>query len=209
MYIRGFLSLWHIVGSPVNFLPTKQEQSMFIWLLIILGVIAGIAGLVIAVVLILAASKPDVFRMQRSVMVNADPSRIFPHINDFHNWAAWTPFDKLDPGMQKICSGADRGKGAIYEWSGNAKAGQGRMEITESTEPTKIVVDLAFRKPFKANNTAEFTMVPKGAMTELTWAMYGNMRFLMKIFHVFMNMDKMVGKDFEEGLVNLKSLAEK
>jgi uncharacterized protein YndB with AHSA1/START domain len=171
--------------------------------------VAAVVAVVVVVVLILAAMKPDSFRVERRATVKADPGKVFLCINDFHNWAAWSPYEKLDPAMQKTFSGAVSGKGAIYEWKGNDKAGTGRMEILESSAPKKITIKLDFLKPFEGHNTSEFTMSPKGDSTEVTWAMQGPSPFMMKIMHVFINMDKMLGKDFEAGLANLKAVAER
>ena len=175
---------------------------------IALAVLAVLA-VVVAIVLVLAASKPDSFRVERRTTVAADPGKVFLSINDFHNWAAWSPFEKLDPNMQKSFSGAASGKGAIYEWNGNSKAGTGRMEILESSAPNKVVIKLDFLKPFEGHNTSEFTVSPKGESTEVSWAMYGHSAFMMKVMHVFISMDKMMGKDFESGLASLKAVAER
>jgi hypothetical protein len=169
----------------------------------------GVIAIVLAVVLILAALQPDSFRVERKATVKADPGKVFPCINDFHNWAAWSPFEKLDPNMQKTFSGAGSGKGAVYEWNGNNKAGTGRMEILESSAPNKITIKLDFLKPFEGHNTSEFTMSPKGDSTEVTWAMFGHSPFMAKIMHVFVSMDKLMGRDFESGLANLTAVAEK
>jgi carbon monoxide dehydrogenase subunit G len=173
--------------------------------------LAGVAvlAIVVVVVLILAASKPDSFRVERKATVKTDPGHVFQCINDFHNWAEWSPFEKIDPNMKKTFSGAASGKGAVYEWKGNNKAGTGRMEILESSAPTKITIRLDFLKPFEGHNTSEFTMVPKGDSTEVTWAMHGPSAFMMKVMHVFVSMDKMMGKDFEAGLANMKAVAER
>jgi hypothetical protein len=162
-----------------------------------------------AVVLLLAATKPDVYRVQRTTTIHAEPGRIFPHVNDLHSWSAWSPFDKLDPNMKKTFSGPASGKGAVCEWAGNARAGRGRMEIVDSTPPATVVIKLNFIKPLKSHSTAEFMLVPKGNSTDVTWAMYGPVSLAMKIFQVFVNMDRMIGKDFERGLADLKSIAEK
>ena len=164
---------------------------------------------VVAVILMLAARKPDVFSMQRSTSIRATPGEIFPFINDFHQWQAWSPFEKLDPNMKKTFSGATSGKGAVYEWVGNGKAGAGRMEIIEASVPEKVTIKLDFIKPFEGHNTCVFTMAEKGNATETTWAMHGPVPFMAKVMHVFVNMDKMLGKDFEEGLAKLKAVAEK
>jgi hypothetical protein len=162
----------------------------------------------IAVVLIIASTKPGSFQVRRETTIQAAPEKIFPSINDFHNWAAWSPFEKLDPAMKKTYTGQPSGKGAVYEWDGNSKAGKGRMEILESA-PGKITIKLDFIKPFEGHNTAEFTMLPKGSLTEITWSMHGPCPFLAKIMHVFVSMDRMIGRSFEEGLANLKAIAEK
>jgi len=177
-------------------------------MLIALAVVAVIV-VALVIVLIMAASKPDTFRVERTATVKADPGKVFSFINDFHNWAAWSPYEKLDPNMQKTFTGAASGKGAVYEWKGNNKAGAGRMEILESTAASKIVIKLDFLKPFEGHNTSEFIMSPRGNTTEISWAVYGPSPFMMKIMHVFMNMDHMMGKDFETGLANLKTVAER
>lgn len=171
--------------------------------------VLAVVAVVLVIVLILAALKPDTFRVERTTIIKADPSNIFLRINDFHNWVAWSPYEKLDPTMKKTFSGAASGKGAVYEWNGNNKAGTGRMEILESSAPSKIVIKLDFLTPFEGHNTSEFTMLPKGDSTQVTWAMHGPSPFMMKIMGVFMNMDKMLGNDFEAGLANLKAVAER
>lgn len=162
----------------------------------------------IAAVLILAAMTPDTFRIQRTATIKAPPGKIFPHINDFHNWQAWSPWEKLDPALQRTFSGAASGKGTVYEWEGNKQVGKGRMEITESSAPSKIVIKLDFFKPFEAHNTADFTFAGKGDSTTITWGMDGQRPFMFKVMGIFMNFDKMIGKDFEAGLANLKRVTE-
>jgi hypothetical protein len=164
---------------------------------------------VIAAVLAFAATRPDTFRVQRTASIKAAPDKIFPHINDFHSWGAWSPYEKLDPAMTRTHSGAASGKGAVYAWESNGNAGKGRMEITESSAPGKVALNLDFEKPFEARNIVEFTMVPKGDLTDVTWAMHGPTPYLAKVMHLFFNMDGMVGKDFEAGLASLKAIAEK
>ncbi len=171
--------------------------------------IAIALAVVVAVILILAALKPGTFRVQRSTTVKADPGKVFPYINDFRNWVAWSPYEKLDPNLKKTFSGAASGKGAVYEWQGNNKAGTGRMEILDSSVPRKITIKLDFMKPFEGHNTSEFTLSPAGDATEITWAVYGPVSFMAKIMHVFINMDKMLGGDFETGLANLKMIVER
>jgi hypothetical protein len=162
-----------------------------------------------AVVLIFAATRPDTFRVQRMASIKAVPDKVFVQINDFHSFGAWSPWEKKDPDMKRTYSGAANGKGAIYAWEGNGEVGKGRMEITESSAPGKIAMNLDFEKPFETHNIVEFTMVPKGDFTDVTWAMHGPNPYIAKLMHLFFNMDNMVGKDFESGLANLKSIAEK
>jgi hypothetical protein len=179
----------------------------------IIAIVAVVLALAIAVVLILAARKPDIFRVQRATTVKAPPEKIFPLINDFHQWGTWSPYETKDPAMKRSYSGADSGKGAVYGWEGNKNVGSGRMEILDAQAPSKIVIKLDFFTPFEGHNTAEFTMLPQGdgtnVTTKVTWLMHGPSRFIGKIMHVFINMDRMVGKDFEIGLANLKRLSEK
>jgi len=169
----------------------------------IIVAIAVIIALAIAAVLILAATKPDVFTVQREIDIKAPPDSIFPLINDFHRWKTWSPYENKDPSMQRHFDGAASGKGAIYAWEGDKNVGSGRMEILEAA-PTRIVIKLDFFTPFEAHNTAEFTMLPQGDTTHVTWLMQGPTPFFGKIMHVFMNIDNMVGKDFSIGLANLK-----
>jgi uncharacterized protein YndB with AHSA1/START domain len=175
----------------------------------IIVVIAVLLAAAIAVVLVLASRKPDALRVQRSASINAAPETIFPLINDFRAWRAWSPYEDRDPNLQRTFSGADSGKGAVYEWNGNRQVGCGRMEILDAPPPHKIVIKLDFLKPFEAHNTAEFTLVPHGDTTNVTWLMHGAAPLLSKVMQVFMNMDNMIGKDFATGLANLKRITEK
>ena len=175
----------------------------------IIAVIAVILAVAIAVILILAATKPDTFSVQRATNVRAPPEKIFPLINDFHRWGSWSPYEHKDPAMKRTYSGAASGKGAVYAWDGNKNVGSGRMEILDASAPSKIRIKLDFFTPFEGHNTAEFTMLPQGDATSLTWLMHGPAPFMSKLMQVFMNIDNMVGKDFEVGLANLKRLTEK
>jgi uncharacterized protein YndB with AHSA1/START domain len=168
--------------------------------LVLVVLIAGLLGY--------AATRPDTFRVERSVTIDAPPERIFPLINDYRGWALWSPWDKKDPGMQRTFSGADTGVGAIYEWSGNSAVGAGRMEIIQSVPDSRVTVDLQFTAPFAARNTAEFLLAPRDGGTSVTWAMSGPNPFLSKLMGVFVSMDDMVGGDFEAGLAALKAVAE-
>ena len=175
----------------------------------IIAIIAIVLAIAIAIILIVAATKPNTFSIQRATIVKAPPERIFPLINDFHQWGTWSPYENKDPAMKRSYSGAASGQGAVYAWEGNKNVGSGRMEILEATAPSKIVIKLDFFTPFEGHNTAEFTMLPQGDVTNVTWLMHGPVPFMAKIMHVLMNIDRMVGKDFEVGLANLKRLTEK
>jgi carbon monoxide dehydrogenase subunit G len=171
---------------------------------IVIVIVVLIAG-----VLIYAATRPDTFRVERSTTISAPADRIFELINDFHRWTAWSPWETIDPALKRTYGGNESGLGSTYEWLGNNQVGQGRMEISESTPPTKIVIKLDFIKPFEAHNIAEFTLVPNGNETKVNWAMHGPSPYVAKVMGVFVSMDRMVGKDFEKGLANLKAAAEK
>ena len=175
----------------------------------IVAIIAVIIAIAIAVVLILAATKPNTLRVQRATSIRAPADRIFPMINDFRQWRTWSPYENKDPAMNRTYEGAGSGKGAVYAWDGNNNVGSGRMEILEAAVPSKITIKLDFFKPFEGHNTAEFTMLPQGDVTNLTWTMSGPAVFMSKLMQVFMNLDHMIGRDFEVGLANLKKLAEK
>jgi len=164
--------------------------------------------LLIAIVLVVAAMRPDQFRIERSATIQAPPERIFPFIDDFHRWQAWSPYEKKDPAMQRSFEGPSSGVGAAYGWNGNKNIGSGRMEISQSTPSSRVCIALEFFTPFKASNTAEFVLVPQGDATRVTWTMQGRSPFMSKLMGVVFNFDKMVGKDFEEGLLNLRALAE-
>lgn len=162
----------------------------------------------IAALLAFAASKPGTFRIRRAMTIKAPPERIFPLINDFHNWGSWSPWEKLDPAMKRTYSGAPNGKGAMYAWEGNGKAGAGNMEIAQSSPSSAVTINLNFIKPFEGHNITEFTLTPVGDSTNVTWDMHGPSPFMSKLMQVFMSMDSMVGKDFEAGLANMKRIAE-
>jgi uncharacterized protein YndB with AHSA1/START domain len=165
-------------------------------------------GVTIAGVLMLAAMKPDTFRVERTATIAAPPEKIYPLLADFHVWPAWSPWEKKDPGMQRTYSGAASGTGAAYAWQGNRDAGKGRMEITDARLPTRLTIKLDFVKPFETHNTVDFTLRPEAGSTRVTWAMQGPAPFVSKVMQVFMNLDRVIGRDFEAGLQNLKSAAE-
>jgi hypothetical protein len=163
----------------------------------------------VAAILIFAASKPDTFRVQRTAEIKAPPEKIFALINDFKRWDVWSPWEKKDPAMKRTWGTTTSGKGAQYAWEGNGDVGQGSMEITESVPLSNVTLKLDFVKPFEGHNVVEFTLQPRGDMTNVTWAMQGPTPFISKVMQVFVNMDSMVGRDFEAGLANLKAAAEK
>ncbi len=175
-----------------------------------LTILLILAVLVVAL-LAWARTRPDTFRIERSIRIAAPIVQVAAQIDDFHEWAKWSPWEHIDPTMTRKFNGADAGVGAIYEWDSQGKAGAGRMEITEmraGSERGLISIRLEFLKPWKATNTAEFLMTPTDEGTDLNWAMFGPSPFMSKLMGVFINLDKMVGKDFEAGLAALKRNAE-
>ena len=170
-----------------------------------IGILAVVA---ICVILILAAMKPSTFIVERSVSINATPDKIAPLINDFHSWNIWSPWAKLDPAMKQNFEGAPAGTGAVYSWNGNSQVGEGKMTITDSHPSDLIKIKLEFIKPWTATNATNFTFTPQGNQTAVKWTMDGDNNFIGKAFGLFMNMDKMIGGDFEKGLAQMKSVAE-
>lgn len=173
--------------------------------LAIIGVVVVIA---IAGILIYAATKPDSFRVQRVVLINAPSDKVFPLINDIKAWTVWSPYEKKDPAMKRTYGAVTAGKGATYSWDGDKNVGQGSIEIVESG-PRKILLKLDFIKPFEAHNMGEFLLEPKGDSTSVTWATYGPSPYMSKVIGTFMNIDDLIGRDFEKGLADLKAAAEK
>ncbi|CAE6699578.1 SRPBCC family protein [Paraburkholderia aspalathi] len=161
----------------------------------------------VGLLLIYAATRPDNFRIERSVRIEAPPERVYGLIDDLHQFNRWNPFLRKDPAAQGAYSGTPSGKGARYAWQGE-KVGVGQMEIVDTAAPANVTMNLDFIKPFEAHNMADFTLKPEAGATQVTWAMYGPAPFLSKLMQVFVSMDRMVGKDFEDGLSNLKTLAE-
>lgn len=151
----------------------------------------------------------DTFTVERTATIDAPPERVYRHVIDFHKWGTWSPWESLDPNMERTYTGADAGPGAKYAWTGNRKVGEGRMEILDASEPSQIHVALDFIKPFKSSNTNTFTLTPHGESTEVTWSMTGPMTLMTKLMGMFKSMDKLVGPDFEKGLTMLKAVAEK
>lgn len=166
---------------------------------------------VLALVLLLAyaATQPAGFHMERSITINAPADKVFPLINDLGQWAAWSPWEKKDAAMKRTLSSPSNGVGASYGWQGNSEVGTGRMLITESTPPSKLLIQLDFIEPFAARNTSAFNLTPQGTGTQVTWSLQGQNNFVSKLMQVFVSMDSMVGPDYEAGLKSLKALAEK
>jgi uncharacterized protein YndB with AHSA1/START domain len=150
----------------------------------------------------------DTFTVERSARINAPPTRVYARIADFRQWAQWSPWEDIDPALQRTYSGAESGLGAVYAWSGSRKAGQGRMEITEAAEPSLVRIDLVFEKPWKARNDTSFTIRPEGSGSQVTWSMTGQKTLMTKAMGIFKSMDKFLGPDFEKGLARLKATAE-
>jgi hypothetical protein len=173
-----------------------------------LKISALVAVVLVLGVLAFAATKPDIFRVQRAATIKAPPEKVQAMLTDFRNWRAWSPWEKLDPAMKRTYGGAEKGKGATYAWEGNGDVGVGRMEITDVT-PSRVALDLDFTKPFAANNKVEFALEGKGELTNVTWTMRGPIPYVAKVVHVVFDMDGMVGGQFETGLANLKRLTEK
>jgi hypothetical protein len=150
----------------------------------------------------------DTYNVERSIVVDAPADRIYDEIASFRNWTHWSPWEDVDPDLRRTYSGAESGTGAAYAWSGNRKAGQGRMEIVEATRPTAVRIDLLFEKPFKARNDTRFALSPEGSGTRVTWTMTGRKTLMTKVMGIFTSMDKMIGPDFEKGLARLKATSE-
>lgn len=176
-------------------------------------VLIGVAVLVVLLVVVIAL-RPNTFRVERSAVIHAPPAACFAQVNDFHAWVAWSPWEKIDPQLDRTYSGPSSGVGAKYAWLGNRQVGQGNMTIEQSDAPTLIGIRLEFIKPFAGVNavTFRFTPIPgdngTGTATKVTWTMDGKYIFITKAFCLFMDMDKMIGKDFERGLAGMKQVAE-
>jgi uncharacterized protein YndB with AHSA1/START domain len=175
---------------------------------IVLAVV-GVLVVAVAVVLALAATQPDTFRVQRAIAINAPPEKIYPLLSDLRRSVEWSPYEKKDPDMRRTYRGAPSGKGAIYEWDGDSNVGAGRIEIADVSPPSRVVLNLEMIRPFMAQNVVEYSLEPKEGATNVTWSMHGPMPFVSKVMCLFFDMDKMVGNDFEAGLSNLKTLAER
>jgi hypothetical protein len=164
---------------------------------------------IVAIFLVLAAMQPDTFRISRSATMAAPPEVVFAEVNDFHNWGGWNPWQKVDPAAKYTYSGADSGEGAKFAWDGNDDVGAGRMTITDSEPPRRVGIELEFLRPFAATNQAEFTFEPQAGGTVVTWSMTGVNTFLSKVFGLLLDMDTMVGGEFEKGLSDMKAIVER
>jgi hypothetical protein len=167
-----------------------------------------ILALIVVVLVAVVARRPSEFRIERTTVIAAPAAAIFAQVNDFHRWGAWNPWGKLDPEMKQTYTGPPWGVGAAYAWTGNRHVGEGRMTITESRPNELIRVRLEFLKPFANTATAEFTFRPQGNDTAVTWSMTGTNNFMAKAFHLVMNMDRMIGGQFDKGLADMKAAVE-
>lgn len=170
-------------------------------------ILIGLAAILIAFAAFVS-TRPADFKISRSTVVAAPPAKVFAQVNDFHLWTNWSPWEKMDSSMKKTFEGAALGQGSVYSWMGNNKVGEGRMTLTQSKPPELIQIQLDFLKPLKATNQCEFTFKPEGSGTQVTWTMTGSHGFIPKAFCFFIDMDKMVGGDFEKGLASLKAVVE-
>lgn len=173
----------------------------------ILFVGLGLA-VIVAGVVAYASTQPDTFDVARSTHIAAPPEAIFPMINDLRKFATWSPYDKKDPDMKRTFSGPDSGEGQRYDWDGDANVGKGWLVIAGSTAPSKVDIDLNMLKPMHAKNLVVFTLAPEGGTTKVTWAMQGQLPLFAKVLHLFVDMDRMCGDDFQAGLASLKAMVE-
>jgi hypothetical protein len=168
-----------------------------------------VIAVVVALLIVVIATRPTDFSITRSTTISASPQAVFPHVNDFHHWEAWSPWAKIDPEMKMTFAGPAAGTGAVYTWTGNSKVGEGRMTIVESHPSDLVRIKLEFLKPFAATNATEFTFQPQGSQTAVTWSMSGKRNFMTKAMGLVMSMEKMLGGQFEKGLYQLKAVVEK
>ena len=181
--------------------PAKRKRGIFTKIFLALAMIVAVLAVVVAI-------QPAEFRVERTATMAAPAPVVFAQVNDLHKWEAWSPWAKLDPAMKQSYSGASAGEGAVYEWNGNSEVGEGRTTITESREDELVKIKLEFVRPFACSNDVAFTFKPAGDQTAVTWAMSGHKNFMAKAIHLFINMDKMCGGQFEKGLADLKTVAE-
>lgn len=175
-------------------------KTILVLVVVLVIVLIGVLGY--------AATRPSTFHVERSATMAAPASEVFAQVNDFHKWDAWSPWDKMDPDMKRTYEGAESGKGAVYMWAGNSNVGEGKMTITDVAPDDRIAIKLEFYKPMAGVSTAEFTFKPEGDGTRVTWSMDGTNGFVGKVFSLFMDMDTMIGGNFEQGLAALKKIVE-
>jgi uncharacterized protein YndB with AHSA1/START domain len=173
----------------------------------ILGIIAVLAAIV-AGFAVYVAMQPSAFRIERSATIAAPPATVFAQVNDFHKWEAWSPWAKLDPAAKVTFEGAPTGQGAVFTWSGNDEVGEGRMTLAESKPDELVRIQVDFVKPFPGSSVSEFAFKPDGQQTAVTWAMSGHNNFIAKAMCLFVDMDKMLGGAMEQGLAQMKTVAE-
>jgi hypothetical protein len=168
-----------------------------------------VLAIIVVVLIVIVTLQPSDFRVTRNATISASAPVVFAQVNDFHKWEAWNPWGKIDPAMKHTYEGAPAGTGAVYTWIGNKEVGEGRMTIVESRPSDLIRIKMEFFKPFAGISTAEFTFKPESKQTAVTWSMSGDKNFMAKAIHLFMNMDKMIGGQFEKGLAEMKSIVER
>jgi uncharacterized protein YndB with AHSA1/START domain len=171
--------------------------------------IARVMIILVVVILVFAATKPDTFHVERTATIKATPEKIYPYLSDFRKGEAWLPYERNDPSMKRTYSGPESGKGSVYEFEGNKAVGTGRLEIIDAMPPSRVVIKLDMLKPLEGHDIIEYTLEPRGDSTNFTWTIHGRVPFLGKVLSVFVSMDKMIGKDFEAGIANLKAIVEK
>ena len=170
--------------------------------------ILALAAIIAVLFVALVETRPSKFHITRSATISTPPAAVFAQVNDLHNWQAWSPWAKLDQQAKNTYEGPRAGTGAIFRWAGNKNVGEGSMTIIQSRPSDLIRMKLEFLKPFKATNTTEFTFIPEGNQTVVTWSMFGKSNFMGKAMSLIMNCDKMAGGQFEQGLAQIKSIVE-
>lgn len=195
-----YFKMARLLPLPLHAATRKDSAVKKVLLVLLLIVIA---------ILLYATTRPNTYHVERSIVINAPAEKIVPMIDDFHQWARWSPWEDLDPNMKRTFSGANSGPGAVYAWEGNRKVGAGQMEIVQEQKPKAITVKLEFLRPMHDTSTTTFLFDQQGSATKVTWQMDGQMTYVSKVMCIFVSMDKMIGKDFEKGLARLKAEAEK
>lgn len=176
-------------------------MTIVLWILgTIVALVAGLAAI--------AATKPNTMELTRSITIDAPPERIYPLLANFRNWNAWSPWDNIDPNLERHFDGPDTGPGAHYAWTGNKKVGSGEMKILDATVPTHVLIELHFIKPFEATNITEFTIKPAGTRNVVTWRMRGRSPLFMRMMGILFSFEKAIIQDFDNGLSAMKRVAE-